>query len=130
MPDARAEVHVSPQDGRQAAACVLLSVQAAQEVAPTPGLTLRRGAPIACRPMFGGVDVGIEQYEETGMVLLATPILRQAVTELEHLLEHVELDGCDPTMERRLRLLIGKLSASLPPNKGVTGVTTAGRNVP
>jgi hypothetical protein len=60
--------------------------------------------------------MGMEQHDETGMVLLATPIVRQAVTELEHLLEHVELDGCDPTMEQRLRLLIGKLSASIPPN--------------
>jgi hypothetical protein len=63
--------------------------------------------------------MGMKQHDETGMVLLATPILRQAVTELDHLLEHVELDGCDQTMERRLRLLIGKLSASLPPNEKV-----------
>ena len=66
--------------------------------------------------------MGMEQHDETGLVLLATPILRQAVRELEHLLEHVELDGCDPQMERRLTVLIGKLRHSLPsPNAALTG---------
>lgn len=40
---------------------------------------------------------------------MATPIVRQVVKELRGLLEHVEGDGCDPEMEQRLRILIGKL---------------------
>lgn len=57
--------------------------------------------------------MSMEQHEQAGLTLLATPIVRQVVTELRGLLEHVEGDGCDPEMERRLRTLIGKLEAAL-----------------